>query len=254
MQTGGYPPSSTEKLSALDGDLLSSDEATRFRSIVGGLQYLLMTRPDLSFAVNKVCQFIQAPRCTHWAAVKRILRYVKATMMHGLQLRPCSGSLLSAFSDADWAGSMDDRRSTGGYAVFYGGNLIASSARKQATVSRSSTESEYKALANATAELIWVQSLLQELGIREDRPPVLWCDNIGATYLSSNPVFHARTKHIEVDFHFIRERVAQKKLAIKFISSKDQVADIFTKALPLPAFQACKRNLNLVPSVEIEGG
>jgi hypothetical protein len=95
---------------------------------------------------------------------------------------------------------------------------------------------------------------LGELGVSQTRPPILWCDNIGATYLSSNPVFHARTKHIEVDFHFVCERVAQKLLSIKFISSKDQLADIFTKALPLPLFQACRRNLNLVDQVEIEGG
>lgn len=136
-------------------------------------------------------------------------------------LRPCSSPLLSAFSDADWAGSVDDRRSTGGHAIFYGGNLIAWSARKQATISRSSTESEYKALANATAELIWVQSLLQELGVSQPRHPVLLCDNIGATCLLSNPVFHAHTKHIEVDFHFVREQVSQKELQINFISSKE---------------------------------
>ena len=214
-----------------------------------------MTRPDLAFAVNKVCQYLRAPRSTHWAAVKRILRYVKATISHGLLMRPDtrSSGLLSAFSDADWAGSADDRRSTGGYAIFYGGNLVAWSARKQATASRSSTESEYKSLANATAELIWVQALLDELGVSQHSPLVLWCDNIGATFLSSNPVFHARTKHIEVDYHFVRERVAQKLLQIRFISSKDQLADIFTKPLPLPLFQNCKRNLNL-GSVEIEGG
>jgi histone deacetylase 1/2 len=124
--------------------------------------------------------------------------------------------------------------------------LIAWRARKQATVSRSSTEAEYKAVADATAELIWVESLLQELGVSQPRPPVLWwCDNIGAMFLSSNPVFHARTKHIEIDFHFVRERVSKKLLQIKFISSKDQLADIFTKPLPLPMFEVCRRNLNL---------
>jgi histone deacetylase 1/2 len=248
------PMSSSERLCSVDGDALSSEEATQYRSIVGGLQYLTVTRPDLSFVVNKVCQYLSEPRTPHWAAVKRILRYVRFTVDIGLQFRSASSTLLSAFSDADWAGNIDDRRSTGGYAIFYGGNLIAWSARKQSTVSRSSTESEYKALGDATTELIWVQSLLQELGVVQVRPPVLWCDNIGATYLSANPVFHARTKHIEVDFHFVRERVSQKQLQIRFISSKDQVADIFTKPLPLPLFNHCRHNLNLMLPVVIEGG
>jgi histone deacetylase 1/2 len=197
-----------EKLDSATGDLLSSQDATKYRSIVGGLQYLLHTCPDLSFAVNKVCQYLHAPRSPHWSAVKRILCYVHLTASHGLHLLADSSSILSAFSDADWAGDSDDRRSTGRYAIFYGPNLIAWSARKQVTVSRSSSESEYKELANATAELIWVQSLLKELGVSQPCPPVLWCDNIGVTYLSSNPVFHARMKHIEVDYHFVRERVA----------------------------------------------
>jgi histone deacetylase 1/2 len=247
------PMSLSKRLCSVHGDALSSEEATRYRTLVGGQQYLTMTKPDLSFVVNKVCQYLHEPRTPHLSAVKRILRYVHHTIDSGLQLYATPSTLLSTFSDANWAGSVDDQRSSGGYAIFNGGNLIAWSARKQSTVSRSSTESEYKTLANATAELIWVQSLLQELSVTQARPPVLWCDNIGATYLSSNPVFHARTKHIEVDFHFVRERVNKKQLQIRFISSKDQVADIFTKPPSLPLFEHCKRNLNLLP-VEIEGG
>jgi histone deacetylase 1/2 len=157
---------SSERLCSSDGDVLSPEEVTQYRSIVGGLQYLTVTRPDLSFVVNKVCQFLHEPRTPYWSAVKRILRYVRHIPC-GLHFRSSSSTLLSAFSDADWASNMDDRRSTGGYAIFYGGNLIAWSARKQSTVSRSSTESEYKALADATAELVWVQSLFRELGVTQ---------------------------------------------------------------------------------------
>ena len=166
-------------------------------------------------------------------------------MSLGLQFRRSSSTLVSAFSDADWAGCVDDRKSTGGFVVFFGSNLISWSARKQATVSRSSTEAEYKSLANATAEIIWVESLLHELGIKQRRISCLWCDNLRATYLSANPVFHGRTKHIEIDFHFVRERVAEKKLDIRFIPSKDQIADGFTKALPAKPFEEFKRNLNV---------
>ena len=245
-KTATTPMSTSELLTSVDGTLLSSDDATEYRSVVGGLQYLTLTRPDILYAVNRVCQYLHSPRDTHWTVVKRILRYIRHTASFGLRLRSASSGLLSAFSDADWAGNPDDRRSTGGYAVFFGPNLIAWSARKQATVSRSSTEAEYKAVGDATAELIWVQCLLRELRIPQSQSPVLWCDNIGATYLSSNPVFHARTKHIEVDYHFVRERVAQKLLQIKFISSNDQLADIFTKPLSQPLFKGCRRKLNLL--------
>jgi len=153
--------------------------------------------------------------------------------------------LVSAFLDADWAGCVDDRRSTGGFAVFLGDNLISWTARKQPTVSRSSTEAVYKALANATAEMVWIQKLLAELRVPHPSMARLWCDNLGAKYLSANPIFHARTKHIEIDFHFVRERVAQKWLDIRFINSGDQVADGFTKSLPVVKLRQFRNNLNL---------
>jgi hypothetical protein len=195
--------------------------------------------------VNKVCQFLHAPTSIHWTSVKRILRYVKSTIDIGLKIPRKNSFLVSAFSDADWAGSVDDRRSIGGFAVFFGSSLISWSARKQATVARSSTEAEYKAMANATAEIIWLESLLAELGVRLRVAPSLWCDNLGATYLSANPVFHARAKHIEIDFHFVRERVVRKQLRVWLIPSRDQLADGFTKALPVHKFEEFKYNLNL---------
>ena len=129
--------------------------------------------------------------------------------------------------------------------MFLGSNLVSWSSRKQNTVSRSSTESEYKAVANATAEMMWVQTLLRELGVNSPNAARLWCDNLGAKYLSSNPIFHARTKHIEVDFHFVRERVLQKLLEIEYVPTGDQVADGFTKALSVRLLENFKSNLNL---------
>jgi hypothetical protein len=235
----------TDKLSLHDGELLSPEDTTRFQSVVGALQYLSFTRPDISYAVNRVCQFLSAPTTSHWVAVKRILRYLKTTLDVGLCFTKTTSSLLSAFSDADWAGDIDDRRSTGGFAIFFGGNLISWSSRKHSTVSRSSTEAEYKEVANTTAEIIWIQVLLRELGISQPRPPSLWCDNIGATYLTANPIFHRCMKHVEVDYHFVRERVASQQLEVRIISSKDQVADIMTKPLPGPAFSKICTNLHL---------
>lgn len=235
-----------DKLSLHSGDPLSAEDVTRYRSVVGALQYLSLTLPNISFCVNRVCQFLSAPTTAHWAAVKRILRYVHATSGMGLCITRSGFTLLSAFSDADWAGNPDDRRNTGGYAIFFGGNLVSWSSWKQATVSRSSTEAEYKAVVSATTELIWIQVLLCELRISQAQPPNLWCDNIGATYLSANPIFHRRTKHVEVDYHFVRERVSAKQLDVRFISSKDQIADIMTKPLASSLFTQFRRNLNLV--------
>ncbi|WVZ94141.1 hypothetical protein U9M48_040073 [Paspalum notatum var. saurae] len=149
------PLAISEKLSAKDGEFLDDAAATRYRNLVGGLQYLTLTRPDLSFAVNKVYQYLHQTTSMHYSAMKMILRYVSGTVGFGLKILKSSSNLVSAFSDVDWAGCCDDRRSTGGFVVFLGSNLISWSAQKQTTVSRSSTEAEYKALANATAQLIW---------------------------------------------------------------------------------------------------
>jgi hypothetical protein len=163
----------------------------------------MLMRPDLAFSVNKVCQYLHTPTTLHSVAVKRILRFVKGITDLGLQIVKSPSMMVSGYLDVDWAGCLDERRSTGGFAVFLGSNLILWSARKRPTVSRSSTEVEYKSIANATTEIMWVQMMLQELGIPHSLVATLWCDNLGATYLSANPVFHTRTKHIEVDYQFV---------------------------------------------------
>jgi transposase InsO family protein len=223
-----------------------------YRSLVGALHYLTFTRPDISFSVHQVCQYMSAPTTVHLAAAKRILRYLQGTLHHGIAFTP--GPLhLSAYTDADWAGDPDDRRSTSGYLVYIGSNPITWSAKKQPTVSRSSTEFEYRALAIASAELCWIRALLKDLGIFISHTPILWCDNVSALAIASNPVFHARTKHIEVDFHFVRERVLRKDLEVKFVSTIDQLAEIFTKSLPTQRFIDLQRNLTVSVPV-IEGG
>jgi hypothetical protein len=167
------PMTATGKLSRDQGKLFNEKDQFRYRSIVGGLQYLTLIRPDLSFIVNKVCQYIQRPTDLHWAAVKRILRFVKGTIECGLNIHQSRSLMLSGFSDADWAGCIDDRCSTSGFAVFLGSNLVSRSSRKQAIVSRSSTESEYKGLANLTAEVIWIQSFLKELRVFLKSSPIM---------------------------------------------------------------------------------
>jgi hypothetical protein len=211
------PLSTSEKLFAAKGKPLGPTDTTHYRSIVGALHYLTLTRPDLSFAFNKVCQYLHAPTKDHWSTVKRILRYLKSNTKIGLSICRSNSLLMSAYSDADWVGCLDDRRSTGGFVVFLGSNLISWSARKQPTVSGSSTEAEYKTIANAVAEVMWIQILLTEIGIQSSTQEKLWCDNLGAKYLALNPVLHGRTKHIKVDYHFIRERVAKKLLQIEFV-------------------------------------
>jgi hypothetical protein len=233
------------KLMAHSGTQLGSADAIEYRSIVGALQYLTLTRPDLAFAVNKVCQFLHTPTDEHWAAVKRILRYVKGCTKVGLKITKNSSFFVSVFSDVDWAGCLDDRRYTCGYAMFLGANLVSWSARKQPTISGSSTEAECKAAANVTAEIMWIQILLKEIGIPCPSQARLWCDNLGAKYLASNPVFHGRVKHIEIDYHFVREQVVKRLLQIDYVPSGDQVADEFTKPLAVRDFENFRYNLNL---------
>ena len=229
-------PISTSKVTILLDPLFF--DPTRFRQIMSALQYLTFMRPDICFAVNRVCQILHAPTDSHWGAVKHILRYLRGTTTYGLHITRSSSFALHGFTNADWAGSTDDRKSTGSYLIFFGQTPISWKSSKQRIVARSSTEAEYKALADGTAEVIWLQYLLRDLQILSTSAPTLWCDNLDTTYLFANHIFHARTKHVEVDYHFVRDRVANKEIQIRFIPSHDQLADVFTKPLPTAPFTA----------------
>lgn len=168
------PMSSTASLSLYDGPLLQ--DATTYMSIVGALQYYTLTRPDIFFDVNKVCQLMQAPLESHWVAVKRILRYLKGTLHFGLYLTPFLDYFVTCYIDIDWASNPDYRRSTSGYCVFLGNSLTSWSSSKHKVVSKSNVESEYHGLANGTAELVWIQSILAKLDIPLSNVPVLLFD------------------------------------------------------------------------------
>lgn len=186
------PMASSSVLTLDDGS--PATDATEYRRVLGLLQYLAFTRPDISFFVNKLSQFMHAPTLFHWQAVKRVLRYLKGTIHHGLFLHRENSLQLRSFSDSDWGGVRDGGRSTTAYLLYLGSNIVSWKSVIQNTVSRSSTEAEYRALANAVAEVLWVKNLLYELGIVLRHPPVVFCDNLGATYVSANPVFHSRMK------------------------------------------------------------
>ncbi|KAJ8756354.1 hypothetical protein K2173_025166 [Erythroxylum novogranatense] len=234
----------THQLDHLEGEPLPDPYI--YRRCIGALQYACLTRPDLSYAVNKLSQYMSTPTDIHWQACKRVLRYVKETLTQGLLLVPSSTTSLQVFTDADWAGDKADRRSTSGFAAYLGKNLISWSSKKQRTVARSSTEAKYRSVANATTEIMWLQSLLSEIAHNVSSPIVVWCDNLGAAFLSLNPVFKPRTKHIECDYHFVREQCSQGKITVQYISTNDQIADVFTKPLSTTRFSALKRKLRVI--------
>uniref|UniRef100_A0A1J3FNB4 Putative mitochondrial protein n=1 Tax=Noccaea caerulescens TaxID=107243 RepID=A0A1J3FNB4_NOCCA len=221
------------------------EDATLYRSLAGALQYLTFTRPDIAYAVQQICLFMHAPREPHFNALKRILRYIKGTITQGLHITPSNTTTLTAYTDADWGGCPNTRRSTSGYCVYLGDNIISWSSKRQQTISRSSAEAEYRGVANAVAETVWVRNLLLEIHCPIKTATLVYCDNVSAVYLSTNPIQHQRTKHVEIDIHFVREKVALGQVRVLHVPSSQQYADIFTKGLPSTLFQDFKNSLRV---------
>ena len=218
-------------------------EKKKYQSAVGSLMYAMLgTRPDIAYMVSKVSQFSMNPNSTHWTAVKRIFRYLAGTPNRGLYYGVTGAA--TGFSDADWGGS-DDRKSIGGYTFLLNGSAISWNRKKQSTVVLSSTEAEYMTLTQAVKESIWLQVLLSDLGAGRHQEEVrnINIDNQGALALARNPEFHARTKHIDIQYHFVREHSETGKIRLTYCPTTDMRADIFTKALPQPAF--IRHNLGL---------
>lgn len=181
-------------------------------------------------------QFMHIPRVPHFDAATRILRYLKGSISHGILFPTSSALTLTAYTDSDWASCPMTRRSTTGYFITLGGNPVSWRTKKQSVVSRSSAEAEYRAMASTTCELLWLQTLLRDLAVPLSSPITLYCDNQAALHIARNPIFHERSKHIEIDCHLVRDRVQQGLLQLHHIASADQIVDIFTKALGVEQF------------------
>ncbi|GKC90604.1 ribonuclease H-like domain-containing protein, partial [Tanacetum coccineum] len=236
-------PVDTESKLGSDGDPISNP--TLYRSLVGGLQYLTFTRPNISYAVQQVCLYMHDPREPHLAALKRVLRYVRGILYFGLQLYASITGSLVAYTDADWAGCPTTRRSTSGYCVFLGDNLLSWSVKRQHTLSRSSVEAEYIGIANVVAETAWLRNLIKELHTPLLSVTLVYCDNVSAIYMTANLVQHQRTKHIEIDVHFVRDIVARGQVRVLHVPSHYQYADIFTKGIPSAPFEEFRTSLSV---------
>ncbi|KAL0454835.1 UNVERIFIED_CONTAM: Retrovirus-related Pol polyprotein from transposon RE1 [Sesamum latifolium] len=222
------------KLDASSGSVLASPD--RYRRLIGRLLYLGFSRPDISFPVQQLSQFIQHPREPHWDAAIHLVRYLKGTSSLGLFFGADSPLTLSAFSDSNWASCLDTRRSVTGYCIFLGGSLVSWKTKKQATVSRSSAEAEYRSMASTVCELLWISYILSDFGIPVSSPIPFHCDNKAAIHITENPVFHERTKHLDIDCHIICDRFKYDFILPHHVSTHQQIADLFTKALPAPQF------------------
>ncbi|XP_068638413.1 uncharacterized mitochondrial protein AtMg00810-like [Aristolochia californica] len=217
-------------LTTTDGDLLL--DITHYRRLVEKLLYLTLSRPDITFAIHKLTQFVAQPRLPHLQAVHHLFHYLKTSPGQGLLFSSTSSLQVRAYYDADWGSCLDSRRSTTGFCIFIGDSLVSWKAKKHTTVSRSSIEAEYRALSSTTSEIIWLQQLLQDFQVKVASLALLYCDNQAAIHIASNPTFHERTKHIEIDCHFVREWVTSGVLKLLPIRSQYQLADMFTKPLP----------------------
>ena len=203
----------------------------RYQRIVGKLIYLSHTRPDIAYAVSVVSQFMHCPSEDHMNAVIRILRYLKFSPGKGLMFTRNNHLRVEGYTDADWAGNISNRKSTSGYFTLVGGNLVTWRSKKQKVVALSSAEAEFCGMAKGLCELLWLRRLLTEIGLTPKGEMNLFCDNKAAIDISHNPVQHDRTKHVEVDRHFIKQNLEAKIIRFPFVKSEDQLADILTKAV-----------------------
>lgn len=217
-----------------------------YRQLVGSLMYLAIgTRPDIAYAVSNVSRYLEKPTQVHVNAAKRILRYIKGTIRHGILYNCHSEHRIVGYSDADFAGDIQTRRSTSGFALLIANGAVSWGSQLQRSVSISTMESEYVSASEATRELIWLDRLANELVQDQFEVPILYVDNQSAIRLAKNPINHKRSKHIDVKYHFIREKVNEGMITLEDIRSEEQIADVLTKAIPKKKFQELRSKLGM---------
>ena len=222
-------------------------DKTKYQSAIGSLLFLSnRTRPDISFAVGKTSRYSSNPSNIHWSAVKRIMRYLNGTIHLGLAYMRCRSERLVGYSDADWAGDLDDRISTSGYVFKLSEAPISWRSKKQTCVALSTAEAEYMALASAVQEAIWLERLISDLLGSKEETVTVYEDNMSTICMGKNQQYHGRTKHISIKYHFVREKLAEGVVRIPYCKSEDMLADIFTKPLCAPRFKKLCKMLGMV--------
>lgn len=250
LERFGMEQSNSVKNPIVPGNRLSIDEggtrinSTVYKQMVGSLMYLTATRPDLMYVVSLIARFMEAPTVLHQQAVKRVFRYLKGTTELGILYRKGGEGSLFAYSDSDYAGDLDGRKSTSGYVFKMSSGAVAWSSKKQPVVSLSTTEAEFIAAAACACQSVWMQRVLGKLGLKQSKCTI-FCDNNSAIKLSKNPVMHGRSKHIDVRFHFLRDLVNNGVVELVHCGSKDQLADILTKPLKLDLFLKMREQLGV---------
>ena len=216
------------------GDLIK--DPGHYRRLVGRLIYLTVSRPNITYSLHALSRFMHHPCKLHIEAALRVVRYLKNAPCQGLFFSSNSDFRLRAYCDSNWAGCPITGRSTTGYCVFLGPSLVSWRSKRQKIVSISSAEAEYRAMTGACCELTWLRYLIQDLEVLHPEPALLYCDNKVALHIAANPVFHERTRHIEIDCHYIRDKIQDGSNATRFVNSAHQLVDVLTKALRKDVF------------------
>lgn len=236
------PMSTSLKLSK---DVSGKDvDQTLYRSMIGSLLYLTASRPDIAFSVGVCARFQACPKESHLLAVKRIIKYVNGTLEYRIWFTMNTNADIAGYTDANWAGSVDDCKSTSGGCFYIGNNLVAWHSKKQNAISLSTAEVEYIAASSCCAQLMWMKQMLSDYGL-EQNVMTLFCDNMSAISIFKNPVQHSHTKNIDIRYHFIRDLVEGRVISLEHITTDNQLANLFTKPLDALRFEFLRKSLGV---------